>query len=45
MLLVQIEPKRLYEMALQLNDNEKLDKKMELLSELQKRIDEIAAPK
>ncbi len=44
-LLVQIEPKRLYEMALQLNDNEKLDKKMELLSELQKRIDEIAAPK
>lgn len=42
-LLVQVEPNRLYEMALLLNDNEKFDKKIELLSELQKRIDEIAA--
>lgn len=42
-LLVQVEPNRLYEMALSLSDNEKLAKKTELLSELQKRIDEIAA--
>lgn len=41
-LLVQVEPNRLYEMALSLCDEEQFNKRTEMFSELKKEIDEIA---
>lgn len=44
-LIVQVEPNRLYEMALKLSDKEKLSKKDELFSELKDKMDEIFSKK
>ena len=42
-LIVQVEPNRLYEMALKLSDKEKLDKKTELFSKLKDKMDKICS--